>query len=145
MNTRGFTLIEMLVVVLLIGILANLAIPGIQDAKRKSQAAAVIGDVKVIETALFDYSATNGDMPPSASWGNVPSGFASSLPGDFSFDTGTVMFRWQRFRQAQQLRRGQYGRLRIRSDDHDLIRSVKGLYQQGSTTGSGSTLVIYID
>ncbi len=144
MNTRGFTLIELLVALLLIGILLNLAIPGMQEVKRQSQAAAVIADVRVIETALADYFASNEEMPRSAGNGRVPNGLSPSLPDGFSFVTATVTYRWQRFGRRRQQRSGEFGRVRIRSSDRDLIRSIKGLYQ-GRVTGSGRTLTLIVE
>ncbi len=144
MKTRGFTLIELLVVLTLIGILANLAIPGLQEVKRRSQAAAVIADVKVIETALFDYFATNGEMPRNAAMGVVPSGLSPSLPDGFNFDTGTVRYRWLRFGRRRQQREGAIGKTVIRSRDRDLMRSIKGLYQ-GRTTGTGGRLTLIVE
>lgn len=139
MNTRGFTLIELMVTVVLIGILLNLAVPGLQELKHRAQTAAVIADVKVIETALLDYFATHGEMPRNAAMGVVPSGLSSSLPDGFNFDTGTVRYRWPRWGRRRQQREGEIGIIKIRSRDRDLMRSVKGLYQ-GRTTGTGRPL-----
>ena len=54
-NTRGFTLIEVLVVVAIIAILAAIAIPGFNDQIRKSRRADVQGKMEDIRLRLEKY------------------------------------------------------------------------------------------
>lgn len=60
-NINGFTLIEILVVVLIIGVLAAIAVPQYQLAAGKSKFAAVKGIAKAIADAEERYYNNNGE------------------------------------------------------------------------------------
>jgi prepilin-type N-terminal cleavage/methylation domain-containing protein len=65
---RGFTLIELLVVVTIIGILAGLAVPGINKALNSAKQAADISNAKQLGTVLFAVANDdNGNYPGYAS------------------------------------------------------------------------------
>jgi len=64
-TSRGFTLIEMLVVVAIIGILASLLMPSLAGAKRKANAIKCISNLRQVNTALTLYAADHdGEFPP---------------------------------------------------------------------------------
>jgi len=54
-DQRGFTLIEMLIVVAVIGIIAAMLIPNLLDAFQKAKQKRTMGDMKVIGTAMFSW------------------------------------------------------------------------------------------
>ena len=51
-NRKGFTLVELVVVIAILGILAGLAIPRFMDATISARGAKVAADLRIIETAL---------------------------------------------------------------------------------------------
>ena len=64
---KGFTLLELLVVVLIIGILAGIALPQYQKAVAKTELTRVISYVKPIAEAQERYFLTNGKYSNSFS------------------------------------------------------------------------------
>jgi general secretion pathway protein G len=62
---KGFTLIEMLIVVVIVGILASALIPRLTSAKDKTENTGAIKDLSDIVTALEIYQIDNGTYPVS--------------------------------------------------------------------------------
>ena len=59
---RGFTLIELMIVIAIIAIIAAIAIPSILEARKSSNEAAAVGFLKALHTAqeLFNTCSANG-------------------------------------------------------------------------------------
>jgi prepilin-type N-terminal cleavage/methylation domain-containing protein len=63
---KGFTLIELMIVIAIIAILAAILIPNFLHARAESQTAACEGNEKQIATALEEYAVDNsGQYPPA--------------------------------------------------------------------------------
>lgn len=59
----GFTLVEIMIVVSIIGLLAAVAVPSLAKAREKSLAVATVRDLRVFEDALHMYAMENGGYP----------------------------------------------------------------------------------
>lgn len=71
MNRRGFTLIEVLLVVAILGILVALLLPAIQAAREAARRSACINNLKQIGLAIQNYESADGAFPPGAKWGRL--------------------------------------------------------------------------
>jgi prepilin-type N-terminal cleavage/methylation domain-containing protein len=61
----GFTLIELMVVIVIIGIMIALLLPVIVGAVRKTREAVISADIQTIATGLAKFKDTYGEFPPS--------------------------------------------------------------------------------
>ena len=83
-SQRGFTLLEMMVVVAIIAILAGILIPNFTRARAQAQTAACIGNMKTIATALELYY-SDKQLYPVATTAAIESSFmANNLNGYLS-------------------------------------------------------------
>jgi general secretion pathway protein G len=62
----GFSLVELLVVIVILGILAALILPAIVGARRSAQVAEVANEIRQLETAVTKFKATFNVDPPSS-------------------------------------------------------------------------------
>ena len=76
---RGFTLVEIMVVVVIVGILAAIAIPTYGHFRRNARSHAFMHDVRVFAQAFETYAMKNGRWPPSAANGAVPTGMSGEF------------------------------------------------------------------
>ena len=77
---KGFTLIELMIVVAIIGILAAIALPAYQDYTKRAKMSEVILAASACRTTITEvYQSGNSSAPPSAgSWGcEIASGSGS--------------------------------------------------------------------
>jgi hypothetical protein len=86
----GFTLIDMLFVVALIGLLSTLAIPGLMRARGAAQSVSAIGTIKVVNSAQLSFAITCGFgfySPDLPTLGDVPAGAVEAfLAPEFTAD-----------------------------------------------------------
>lgn len=102
---RGFTLIDILFVIALIGLLSALALPSLTRARGAAQAASAVGTVRTIGSAQLTFAITCGlgfyapDLPtlgirpPASSTSFLPSDLASAgtvIKSGYSFALGAT-------------------------------------------------------
>lgn len=69
MKKKGFTLVELLIVIAIIGIIAAIAIPNLLTALQKGKQKATAGDMKSLGTSIESYL-TDVYIAPQATTGN---------------------------------------------------------------------------
>lgn len=93
-DRRGFSLAELAVTVMIVGILAGVAVPNLHHALLKAEAARLVGEARTVRLAALDHLADNGSFPPSSGTGTVPSALAPYLPENYTFTFNGVRFGW---------------------------------------------------
>jgi prepilin-type N-terminal cleavage/methylation domain-containing protein len=95
-HESGFTLIDLLFVIALIGVLASMAIPGLMRARGAAQASSALGTLRVVNSAQLTYAIscglgfyspdfpTLGVAPPNSTEGYLPDELSSGLTIDKS-------------------------------------------------------------
>lgn len=81
----GFTMVELLVVVSIVGILAGLAIPNMRTVLLRARATEVAADFDVVRVAALQYNAQTQLWPSETSLGVVPGELEDYLPDGFTF------------------------------------------------------------
>jgi len=89
-NQKGFTLIELMIVVAIIAILAAIALPAYSDYTKKAKISEVILAASAARTAVAEYAAGNGALPP-ATWApeTQSSDYVSGVTWDGTLITAT--------------------------------------------------------
>ncbi|MBL9218814.1 MAG: prepilin-type N-terminal cleavage/methylation domain-containing protein [Opitutaceae bacterium] len=83
-RSRAFTLVEIMVVVVIIGLLAAAALPAYRLITIRSRATTVVNDLRTFSTVFITYSLQNGRYPDDGDPQVVPPQVAGQLPGNFT-------------------------------------------------------------
>jgi prepilin-type N-terminal cleavage/methylation domain-containing protein len=92
---RGFSLIELTIVLLIVATLAALAMPAYKSMLVRARAAKVVGDFNTVRVAVFNYYADHNTWPPDNYPGIVPPELKAYLPSDFTFDHDRYELDWE--------------------------------------------------
>lgn len=90
----GFTLLELIVVIAIIGILATIALPALRDVPRRAQEAALKTDLRTMRDVINQYYGDKGRYPPTLE-ALVEAGYLRDIPIDpitKSRDTWVAVF-----------------------------------------------------
>jgi general secretion pathway protein G len=77
----GFTLLELLVVMTIIGILAAIAVPALRDSPRRAQEASLRGDLFTFRSVIDQYKGDKGNYPATLEI-LVKDGYIRRIPHD---------------------------------------------------------------
>lgn len=83
LGQRGFTIIELLIVIVVIGILAAITVVAYNGIQNRSKVSRVNSDLALIKRVMLSYKAVNSELPPTGdSWN-----FDTSPPSCTSINT----------------------------------------------------------
>ncbi|HEY1249697.1 MAG TPA: type II secretion system protein [Thermoanaerobaculia bacterium] len=77
----GFTLLELLVVMTIIGILAAIAVPSLRDSPQRAREATLRADLFTFRSLIDQYKGDRGEFPPSLDI-LVKNGYMRKIPID---------------------------------------------------------------
>jgi prepilin-type N-terminal cleavage/methylation domain-containing protein len=71
-SRRGFTLVEIMIVVAIIALLAAIAVPNFLRARKRSQATRVLEDLRMVDSAIDQYAIENNKQAGNpVAWSDV--------------------------------------------------------------------------
>lgn len=94
-NRRGFTFVELLMVIVVLGILSGMAILRYIDLKHRALSARVTADMTTVRLAAYNAMYNNGDWPPERPAGVVPPELAPQLGAGFTFSRPEYTLDWE--------------------------------------------------
>lgn len=78
-SCRGFTLVEIMIVVLIISVLCTVAVPVFGRVKAKAKTSAIVNDFRVFAGAFATYAHESGSWPADADAGVLPPEMAGRI------------------------------------------------------------------
>ena len=81
----GFTFVELLISMIIVGCLSAIAVPKYIDLKRRANTTKVIGDFQAVRVAVMSFYADSSYFPMEAGPGVTPNNLQKYLPINFSF------------------------------------------------------------
>lgn len=90
----GFTLVEIMVVVVIVGVIAGIAIPTFMGIRTNAQAARMVNDFRQYATAFEIHAFELGYWPPDAARATIPATMQGYLRGDGFTRTTPIGGNW---------------------------------------------------
>jgi len=136
---RGFTLVELLIVIVIIGILAGSLLLVMGSGTDKANATKIVSDMRTLKAAALMYYADEGDWPPAEEIKSTHDivGYLDRTPsselGEYSFVSADDGFFVQFKVKANVTNDGYVDQLDIMKDEVGLLSSTDGTYKMRIT------------
>jgi len=143
----GFTLVEVLVVVAILGILVNIAVPRYMEARQRAIAATVVGDYHLLHQAVYEYYGDHGEFPRNRGRGREPLELRPYLGQKIRWQQGDLAYQWENWvRKDGTPKRRKTGVLygfSVFTDDESLMSAIEKVYT-GPTTRIGKNRITFV-
>jgi len=93
-NAKGFTLIELMLVVIIIGILAAIAIPNFISMQDRAKEGRVKANMHTLQTGVEDFAILNGRYPLAADGPTVESLLSGTVVPENPFSGAPTVITW---------------------------------------------------
>ena len=94
-RNAGYTFVEILIVMIIVGLLVKIAFPRYHEMKRQAIAGKAAADYNALKLAAFAYHTEFQTWPAEVAAGTVPPELVNDLPDGFSFDRVEYTLDWQ--------------------------------------------------
>jgi prepilin-type N-terminal cleavage/methylation domain-containing protein len=94
-DRRGFSLLELLTVLVVISLVVGLALPQYHLLRSRAVAAQAIGATQVVRNAAYAHMEATGSWPSEAAAGRIPGGLVRFLPTGFRFTHAGFSLAWR--------------------------------------------------
>lgn len=84
-SRAGFTMIEITVVSIFLGVLAGIAMPSLVRAVDRAAATKVVTDARILAVAVRSYMEAGGTLPATTDWGQAPTALDEYLQENMAF------------------------------------------------------------
>jgi prepilin-type N-terminal cleavage/methylation domain-containing protein len=94
-NRRGFTVVELITVMIVIGVLASIMVLRFIDLKHRAISAKATTDMDIVRKAAYSRFYDVGAWPAGSGQGMVPPDMAPYLPNNFPFTRPEYTLEWE--------------------------------------------------
>lgn len=133
-SEAGFSLFEILTVMVVIGIVANIAIPATLCVMERGRATAIVADFKLVEQAAIEFHRDQGKCPRDAKRGRLPKDLRDYLVGKivWSDPIRGLEYEWEYWikknGKPKKKKTGIAVGFSVRTKDRDLLAMIDKVY-----------------
>ncbi len=101
MRRAGLTLLEVALALTIVGTVAAVAVPKLEDMERRAVAVRILGDVEAVRLATYAFFSDSGYFPVQPEAGTIPVNLEPYLPSSFTFQRPEWTISWELWRLQQ--------------------------------------------
>jgi prepilin-type N-terminal cleavage/methylation domain-containing protein len=141
---RGFSIVELLAVMVIISALATIGIPRYRYAKERALAAAIVADMQQIRAISYQVFATINAWPEDMPPGVVPPSFVQSMGPGASFSRVGYTLDWDVVNVPVAGQMVQYAALTVRPESESLVPIIRGQLGAPAAQLTTSDAVVFL-